>query len=76
MKKRLLFVSFFILFAWSFTSCDSLFKDCKFCKTVQYENGNVINSGPETEYCGTDLITKEATKEVTVGSITTKVECR
>jgi hypothetical protein len=76
MKKKLLFVAGFILIAWTFTSCESLFKNCKFCKTVTYENGNVINSGSETEYCGTDLIKKEATLDVTVGSITSKVECR
>ncbi len=33
-------------------------------------------TGTETEYCGTDLVTKEATPPVTVGSHTTKVECR
>lgn len=76
MKKKLLFVAGFILITWSFTSCESLFKNCKFCKSVTYENGNVVNSGTESEYCGTDLITKEATPDVHVGTLTTKVECR
>lgn len=76
MKKKLLYATVFVLIAWSFTSCNSLSKNCKFCKTVTYENGNVVNSGTETEYCGTDLIAKEATPDITVGSLTTKVECR
>jgi hypothetical protein len=76
MKKKLMFAAGFLLIAWSVTSCDSLFKKCKFCKTVTYENGNVTNSGTETEYCGTDLVTKEATPDIHVGSLTTKVECR
>jgi hypothetical protein len=75
MKKKLLFAAAFIVITWSFNSCSSL-SNCKFCKTVEYENGSVINSGTETEYCGADLIKEEAIPDVTVGSITTKVECR
>ena len=74
MKTKLLFGAAFFFFAWAATSCESL-SGCKVCKNVTYENGSVVNSGSETEYCGTDLITKEATPDVTVGSLTTKVEC-
>jgi hypothetical protein len=74
MKKKLLFAAAFVLLAWSFNSC-SLLKNCKMCKYVEYENGSVINSGTETEYCGADLVTHEAIPDVTSGSITTKVEC-
>ena len=35
----------------------------------------VINTGTETQYCGTDLVKQEAIPDVTVGTITTKVEC-
>jgi hypothetical protein len=35
-----------------------------------------LESGPETEYCGADLIAKEATPDITIGTVTTKVECR
>ena len=72
MKKKLIFAAAFILIALSFNSCEDT---CKFCKTVTYENGTVINEGTETEYCGADLLKKEATPDVTVGSLTTKVEC-
>jgi hypothetical protein len=75
MKKKLLFAAAFVMIAWSFNSC-SLLNNCKMCAYVQYENGSVINSGTETEYCGTDLVKQEAIPDVTVGTITTKVECR
>ena len=75
MKRTLIFGATFLFIAWAFTSCESL-SDCGFCKNVTYENGSVINEGTETEYCGQDLIVKKATPPVTVGSLTTKVECR
>ncbi len=75
MKKKLLFSLSFLFIAWAFTSCEAL-SDCGFCKNVTYENGTVIQEGAETEYCGTDLLAKKATPPVTVGSLTTKVECR
>lgn len=75
MKRKLLFGAALMFVAWAATSCTAL-SDCKFCKNVTYENGSVLNSGSETEYCGTDLIKKEATPDVTVGALTTKVECR
>jgi hypothetical protein len=73
MKKKLIFVVVFVIMAASFGSCT---QNCKFCKTVTYENGNVINETAETEYCGANLITKEATPDITVGNLVTKVECR
>jgi hypothetical protein len=75
MKRKLLFGTLFLLMAWAFNSCEAL-SDCGFCKNVTYENGSVINEGTESEYCGDDLIKKKATPPVTVGSLTTKVECR
>ncbi len=74
MKKKLLFVAAFVLLALSFNAC-SVLNNCKMCAYVQYENGSVINTGSETQYCGTDLIKQEAIPDVTVGTITTKVEC-
>lgn len=73
MKKKLIYAAAFFLIAISFNACES---NCKFCKTVTYENGTVINEGSETEYCGADLIAKEATPDVVVGSLRTSVECR
>jgi hypothetical protein len=75
MKKKLIFAAAFVLMACSFNSCD-LFQKCKMCKTVTYENGTIINEGTESEYCGADLITKEATPDIVIGNLVTKVECR
>ncbi len=75
MKKTLIFGASFLFIAWAFTSCESL-SDCGFCKDVTYENNAVVNVGAETEFCGTDLVKQKATPPVTIGSLTTKVECR
>jgi hypothetical protein len=75
MKTKLLFGAAFLFVAWTTTSCEVL-SGCKVCKDVTYENGAVLFSGVETEYCGADLIAKEATPDVTVGTHTIKVECR
>jgi hypothetical protein len=76
MKKKIIYVLFLFLVAWGFTSCESLFQNCKMCKTVTYDNGAFQYESTESEYCGTDLITKEATPDIVVGSLVTKVECR
>lgn len=76
MKRKLIFAGAFILMAWSFSSCESLFKNCKMCATNVYENGTLTIAGSEAEYCGADLITKEAVPDITYGSTVTKVECR
>ena len=75
MKRKLIYGIFFLMTAWAFTSCEAL-NDCGYCKDVNYENGSVVNESSETQYCGDDLIRKKATPPVTVGSITTRVECR
>lgn len=75
MKKRIAFGVFLLFVAVTFTSCDALFKKCKFCRTVTYENGVEINSTDPVEYCGADLVKKEATPDIKVGDLVTKVEC-
>lgn len=75
MKRKVLFGAALMFVAWAATSCNPL-TDCGFCKNVTYENGSVVNSGTESEYCGTDLITQKAKPDITIGSLVTKVECR
>jgi len=75
MKRKLLFAASFLFIVWAFTSCEAL-SDCGFCKNVTYEDGSVINESGETEYCGADLVAQKAIDPVTIGSVTTKVECR
>lgn len=75
MKRKLYFGAAFLLLTWAITSCDKL-SDCKMCKYVTYENGVATVTGTETEYCGTDLITKQAAPDAVIGTLTTKFECR
>lgn len=75
MQKRILFAVLLTFIACSFTSCEKL-SGCKVCKEVTYENNAVISETAETEYCGAELIAKEATKDVNIGQQTIKVECR
>ncbi len=75
MKRKLVLGVTFLIFAMAFNACESL-SDCGYCRNVTYENGSVVNEDSETEYCGDELVKKKATLPVTVGSLTTKVECR
>jgi len=40
------------------------------------ENGVIINTGTETKYCGTAATQQQARPNITVGNLTTKIECR
>ena len=75
MKRNLLFAVAFLLVAWAATSCEAL-GDCGVCKYVIYENGLVQSEGPETEYCGAELIEMKTKPDLPSGTQITKVECR
>ncbi|MFP4488738.1 MAG: hypothetical protein ACLFN1_05500 [Bacteroidales bacterium] len=75
MKKRILFLATFLVIAAGLTSCEELLNNCKICRLNTYEDGVLINSQKEAEYCGTELITIESTPPATIGSTTTKWEC-
>ena len=75
MKRKILYATGLILMAVSLNSCEDLFPNCELCKTVTYENGNVVSEGSETEYCGANLITIKATPPVVIGNRTTQWEC-
>ena len=74
MKRKIPFSVALFLIAWAFTACESL-DDCEFCKYVTYEDGVITRSTSATEYCGTNLLTRKAKGDVTVGKLTTKFEC-
>jgi hypothetical protein len=74
-KVKFLFGAVLLFMVCFVTSCEKL-SGCERCKNVTYENGLAISSSSETEYCGSDLIAKKAIPDITVGSLTTKVECR
>jgi hypothetical protein len=74
MKRKLMYAAGFIIIALSFSSCE---KSCKKCQQNTYNSGGTqLSTGSETEYCGTSLLTIEATPPVTVLGITTKWVCR
>jgi hypothetical protein len=75
MKRKLFYAAGFIIIALSITSCE---KSCKVCQQNTYNTstGALVTNGSEAEYCGTELIAIESTKDVTLGGTTTKWECR
>ncbi len=74
MLKRIVFI-ILLLFTIGLYSCEGLLDDCRVCRINVYENGSLINSLQEAEYCGSDLITILQTAPETDGAITTKWEC-
>jgi hypothetical protein len=78
MKRKLWFGALFLLISFAVTSCEKL-GGCKVCNLVtRTSSGDIVDEGSDTEYCGTDLITVQATPAVTnpvTGEIT-KYECR
>jgi hypothetical protein len=75
MKRKILYAAGFVMMAVTLNSCEGLFETCKICKSVTYENGNVVSEGSGTEYCGAGLITIEAMAPVIIGNRTTQWEC-
>ena len=75
MKRRILYAFAFFLMTWAASSCEM--ENCKFCRTVSTDSSNGdVTEGFESEYCGVSLIAIEATAPKTVGTITTRWECR
>ena len=75
MKKKFLYLAAFLMIAAGITSCEDVLDNCKICRLNTYENGVLINSAQEAEYCGSELIAIQSTPPTTVGSTTTKWEC-
>lgn len=74
MKRKLMLAACFVFIALSFTSCQN---NCKVCQQNTYDSGgNLLTTGSDTEYCDAALLGIEATKDVTVGGVTTKWVCR
>jgi len=76
MKRKLLFGSAFVFIALAATSCEAL-SNCERCKTVIYDSltGYVTEGLEETEYCGTELLSKK-TKTYPNGNLRTTYKCR
>lgn len=74
MKSKSLFIAALLFISWAVNSCEAL-SGCKVCQDITYEGGKEVFSTPETEFCGDQLIAKEATPDITVGNQIIKVEC-
>jgi hypothetical protein len=73
-KSKLYITAIFLLLAWAANSCEAL-TGCKVCQDITYEDGKEVSSTPETEFCGDDLIKKEATPDLPIGKQIIKVKC-
>jgi hypothetical protein len=73
--KKIIYPLLFLLFSAGLTSCEGLFDDCRVCRLNTYENGNLINSAQEAEYCGAELIAIQAKAPETIGATTYVWEC-
>ena len=76
MYKKLVFGLFLAMVSISFTGCEGILDNCKVCSLNTYEDGVLSSSTSETEYCGAELATILATKDVVDGNLVTKWECR
>jgi len=74
MKKFTIIALSILLTAFIWTACK---KDCKNCKTVTTDNttGAVQQTGSSSQYCDTQLDSKENAEPVNDGSTTTKWVC-
>lgn len=76
MKRIFIIVTSFILLTITFTSCETL-GTCKICREITYQtNRGIINEGPESEYCGAELIAKETQDDLVIGDKRYYWECR
>jgi hypothetical protein len=75
MKKKVFYLLCFVVLTCTINSCDALSKNCKTCKKVYYTGTTRDHEDSSTEYCGTELVTIQATQPVTIGSYTVKWEC-
>jgi len=76
MRRKLILGAFLAFVSWAVNSCTAL-SDCKICKTVTTDSSTgQVTEGNETKYCGNELIAVELTLPVTIGTQTTKYQCR
>lgn len=73
-NRKVLYALFFLLVTISFTGCEG-FGSCKVCRLNLIENGAVIGSLNEAEYCDTELIGIQATPNEVINGVTHSWEC-
>ncbi len=73
MKKRIYFAIICGVLVFALNACSD---SCKTCTQTTYDSGGTItDQGDPAEYCGVELISIEATPDVTIGGNTTRWEC-
>lgn len=75
MKKRLIYAVALVVIASAFTGCEGLLNNCKICRLNTYDDGNLILSSSEGEYCDAELISIQARPDVVVDGTVSKWEC-
>ena len=74
MKKKIFYILSLLIIASLFTRCEG-FGNCKVCRLNTYEDGNLILSASEAEYCDAELIGIQARPDIINGSTVSKWEC-
>lgn len=71
--RKLYLIALFVFSFFVFISC---LEDCADCREVTRDSGGtIVSEGSATNYCGAELDEKEAEDPVTIGDLTTRVEC-
>jgi hypothetical protein len=74
--KKIAQVFSLVIISLAFTSCEGLLDNCKVCSLNTYEDGALILSQSEAEYCDAELISIQATPAQTNGNLVIKWECK
>jgi len=75
MRSRVFFALFLVITTISLTGCEGLFDNCKVCRLNSWENGAIIGSNSEAEYCDSKLFTIQTTPDVVDNNITYRWDC-
>ena len=73
--KKVAYLLLFFLCVAGLAACEALMGNCRVCRFNTYENGMLINSTQEAEYCDEDLLRIQGTLPQTIGETTYKWEC-
>lgn len=74
MKKKFFYILSLLVIATVFVRCEG-FGNCRVCRLNTYEDGNVILSSSEAEYCDAELISIQTRQDVVDGSTVLRWEC-
>jgi len=76
MIKRIFYMLSLFAISVAFTSCEGLLDNCKVCSLNTYEDGALILSQSEAEYCDAELVAIQAIQPETNGNLVTRWVCK